>query len=157
MSLSLGTTIQPIIEWCASFMFISRCGLFNGVTGEKTRIHSCCSRPVAESEGCVRGPHVFYESKPEDLHSRHGFSFTRPSSKLSRNDATAGSPDTALEVASLDCEMIYTTGGMRVARVSIVDGSGTEVFDEFVRMDDGVEVTSVSAHQSVSLLISMTQ
>jgi len=53
--------------------------------------------------------------------------------------------------------MIYTTGGMRVARVSIVDGSGTEVFDEFVRMDDGVEVTSVSAHQSVSLLISMTQ
>jgi RNA exonuclease 1 len=36
--------------------------------------------------------------------------------------------------------MIYTTGGMRVARVSVVDGSGTEVFDEFVRMDDGVEV-----------------
>jgi RNA exonuclease 1 len=43
----------------------------------------------------------------------------------------------------LDCEMVYTTGGMRVARVSVVDGSGVEVFDELVRMDDGVEVTSV--------------
>lgn len=40
----------------------------------------------------------------------------------------------------MDCEMIYTTGGMRVARVSIVDGSGEEVFDEFIRMDDGVHV-----------------
>ena len=96
------------------------------------RIHSCCSRPVAESEGCVHGPHVFYESKPEDLHSRHGFSFTRLSSKLSQNDASAGSPDTALEVASLDCEMIYTTGSMRMARVSIVDGSGTEVFNKII-------------------------
>ena len=39
--------------------------------------------------------------------------------------------------------MIYTTGGMRVARVSVVDGSGKEVFDELVRMDDGVEVMLV--------------
>lgn len=39
--------------------------------------------------------------------------------------------------------MIYTTGGMRVARVSLVDGSGTEVFDELVRMDPGVEVMCV--------------
>ncbi|KAG5639273.1 hypothetical protein H0H81_004934 [Sphagnurus paluster] len=31
-------------------------------------------------------------------------------------------------------------GGMRVARVSVVDGSGAQVFDEFVRMDPGVEV-----------------
>lgn len=35
--------------------------------------------------------------------------------------------------------MIYTTGGLRVARVSVVDGAGTEIFDELVRMDDGVE------------------
>jgi hypothetical protein len=39
--------------------------------------------------------------------------------------------------------MIYTTGGMRVARVSVVDGAGSEIFDELVRMDDGVEVMSV--------------
>lgn len=36
--------------------------------------------------------------------------------------------------------MIYTTGGMRVARVSVVDGSGVEVFDQLVRMDEGVHV-----------------
>ncbi len=36
--------------------------------------------------------------------------------------------------------MIYTTGGLRVARVSVIDGSGKEVLDELVRMDDGVQV-----------------
>lgn len=44
----------------------------------------------------------------------------------------------------MDCEMIYSTGGVRVARVSVVDGSGKEIFDEHVRMDDGVEVMSVA-------------
>lgn len=36
--------------------------------------------------------------------------------------------------------MIYTTGGLRVARVSVIDGSGKEVLDELVQMDDGVQV-----------------
>lgn len=36
--------------------------------------------------------------------------------------------------------MVYTTGGMRVARVSVVDSTGKEIFDELVRMDEGVEV-----------------
>ncbi|KAG5725008.1 RNA exonuclease 3 [Termitomyces sp. T112] len=98
--------------------------------GEKTRIYNCCSRPVADSEGCTHGPHVFYENKAEVLHIRHPFSFLESPSPTS----------TALDVAALDCEMIYTTGGMRVARVSVVDGAGKEVLDEFVRMDDGVEI-----------------
>lgn len=51
--------------------------------------------------------------------------------------------DTALDVVCMDCEMIYTTGGVRVARVSVIDGSAREIFDEMVRMDDGVEVMSV--------------
>ena len=100
--------------------------------GEKVRIYSCCSRPY-DSEGCSRGPHVFYESKVEELHSRHSFSFLAPES----------SSTSVLDVAALDCEMIYTTGGFRVARVSIVDGSGKEVFDQLVRSDDGVHVMSV--------------
>lgn len=104
--------------------------LFSLFTGEKTRIYNCCSRPVADGEGCTHGPHVFYESKPQDLHARHPFSFLNPSSSTS----------TTLDVAALDCEMIYTTGGMRVARVSVVDGAGNHVLDEFVRMDDGVEI-----------------
>ena len=70
----------------------------------------------------------------EELHSRHPFSFLAPEN----------SSPTVLDVVALDCEMIYTTGGLRVARVSIVDGSGKEVFDQLVRMDDGVHVMSVS-------------
>jgi len=45
--------------------------------------------------------------------------------------------------------MVYTTGGMRVARVSVVDGTGKSIFDEFVRMDDGVEVLCVLLNTSV--------
>lgn len=73
---------------------------------------------------------MFYESKIEDLHARYPFSTLQPGVVTS----------TALDVASIDCEMIYTTGGMRVARVSVVDGSGKEVYDEMVRMDPNVEV-----------------
>lgn len=39
--------------------------------------------------------------------------------------------------------MVYTTGGFRVARVSVVDGDGQKVFDELVKMDEGVEVVFV--------------
>lgn len=86
--------------------------------GEKMRVYSCCSKPTSNPEGCTHGPHVFYEKDAENLHRRHAFSHTRP-------PHTSGA-DSALDVAALDCEMIYTTGGMRVARVSVVDGSGAE-------------------------------
>lgn len=99
--------------------------------GEKRRVYSCCEREP-DSEGCSQGPHVFYESAPEDLHLRHSFTVTRPP-----DDPEA---DTALDIVALDCEMVYTTGGFRVARVSVVDAAGQQIFDELVRMDDGVEV-----------------
>lgn len=88
------------------------------------------------------GFHVFYENSPGDLHRRHAFSHTRaPLPDPPPGDsASSGDIDTALDVVALDCEMIYTTGGFRVARVSVVDSTGKEVFDQFVRMDDGVEV-----------------
>lgn len=69
----------------------------------------------------------------EDLHARYPFSHLQPATDTS----------TALDVAAIDCEMIYTTGGMRVARVSVVDGSGKEVYDQLVRMDPGVEIMYV--------------
>jgi RNA exonuclease 1 len=76
---------------------------------------------------------VFYESEVEDLRARHPFSHLQAGTDIS----------TALDVAAIDCEMIYTTGGLRVARVSVVDGSGKEVYDQLVRMDQGVEVMYV--------------
>ncbi|KAL4076070.1 hypothetical protein V8B97DRAFT_2020358 [Scleroderma yunnanense] len=104
------------------------------LNGEKLRVYSCCSNSTDE-DGCSWGPHVFYESDARDLHVRHSFSPSRPPKSL---DAVAD--DTALDVVALDCEMIYTTGGLRVARISVVDGGGTEIFDELIRMDDGVDV-----------------
>jgi RNA exonuclease 1 len=95
---------------------------------------------------------VFHESDPSELHARHPFSYSRPASSLpheaSASDepvAFSTTPDTAFDVVALDCEMVYTTGGLRVARVSVIDGSGTTVFDELVRMDDGVDVMSVAS------------
>jgi len=54
----------------------------------------------------------------------------------------------ALDIAALDCEMIYTTGGFRIARVSVVDASGKEVFDELIKMDDGVEAVDLNTRFS---------
>ncbi|KAF7793647.1 hypothetical protein EIP86_004762 [Pleurotus ostreatoroseus] len=85
---------------------------------------------TTDEDPCTHGPHVFYESDPEKLHMRHAFSFSRSET----------CDDKALDVVALDCEMIYTTGGMRVARVSVVDAAGKTIFDELVQMDDGVEV-----------------
>lgn len=109
-------------------------------------MYTCCSRFVADGEGCTHGPHVFYENKVEDLHSRYPFSFLQPASPSS----------TCLDVAAMDCEMVYTTGGMRVARVSVVDGSGHQVFDELVRMDEGVEVMCVILLVSTQFLYPYT-
>ncbi|KAI0832387.1 ribonuclease H-like protein [Trametes gibbosa] len=106
------------------------------VNGEKRRVFTCCSR-TPDEEGCQTGPHVFYESNAEDLHRRHAFTHTRTPADSKDGAATS---DTALDVVALDCEMIYTTGGMRVARVSVIDAAGKEIFDEYVRMDEGVEV-----------------
>lgn len=108
------------------------------------RVYTCCQQRVSEGEGCERGLHVFYESDPKELHARHAFSPTRPASI----DGDDDSSDTALDVVALDCEMIYSTGGMRVARVSVVDGGGREIFDEHVKMDDGVEVMFVDSFAS---------
>ncbi|KAM5540478.1 hypothetical protein V8D89_005936 [Ganoderma adspersum] len=100
------------------------------MNGERRRVYTCCSK-TPDEEGCEVGPHVFYESDPELLHRRHTFTHSR---------SPFGSGDSALDIVALDCEMIYTTGGMRVARVSVVDAAGKEVLDEIVRMDEGVEV-----------------
>ncbi|KAG5648975.1 hypothetical protein DXG03_000324 [Asterophora parasitica] len=109
------------------------------VNGEKVRLYNCCSRAVSDPEGCSRGPHVFYESKLDDLHARFPFSFLLDPPQAGKGKGQV-QKRTVLDVAALDCEMVYTTGGMRVARVSVVDGEGKEVFDQLVKMDEGVEV-----------------
>ncbi|KAL1743763.1 hypothetical protein HDZ31DRAFT_83208 [Schizophyllum fasciatum] len=101
------------------------------INGERARVRTCCAKTDAESAGCTTGAHVFYDTDPVVLHARHPFSFLPPRSAPQR---------TTLDVIALDCEMIYTTGGMRVARVSLINGAGATIFDDFVKMDEGVEV-----------------
>ncbi|KAI0307161.1 ribonuclease H-like protein [Multifurca ochricompacta] len=111
--------------------------LYRLISGERTRTYTCCSLAAdGHAEGCTRGPHVFYESEPPLLHARHPFSESPPMTP------------SALDVAALDCEMVYTTGGFRIARVSVVDARGKEVFDEFIKMDDGVEVVDLNTRFS---------
>jgi RNA exonuclease 1 len=93
---------------------------------EKKKVFSCCSQEM-ESLGCSQGPHVFYEKDPELLHARFPFS------RLAESDGK-------VDVVALDCEMIYTTGGMRLAHVSIVDGGGNPILNEPVRLEENVEV-----------------
>jgi len=119
------------------------------VTGEKVKQYTCCSALSTAEDGCVRGPHVFYELDPVDLHKRHAFTHTRP--------LDASRPGKTLEVAALDCEMIYTTGGMRVARVSVVDGNGKEVFDKCVKMDEGVHVMLVFSPPPPALVLTISR
>ncbi|KAI9467018.1 hypothetical protein BJY52DRAFT_1235906 [Lactarius psammicola] len=110
---------------------------YKPIEGKRTRIYACCSLPADDhADGCTRGPHVFYESDPAQLHARHPFTESQPMTL------------STLEIAALDCEMVYTTGGFRIARVSVVNASGETVFDELIKMDDGVEVVDFNTRFS---------
>lgn len=93
---------------------------------EKKRILSCCSQDKS-SKGCAQGPHVFYEKEYDTLHLRFPF-------------LAFEEHDRGLEVVAVDCEMIYTTAGMRLAHVSVIDGAGNVVLDEPVRLEEDVKV-----------------
>ncbi|ETW83986.1 hypothetical protein HETIRDRAFT_472359 [Heterobasidion irregulare TC 32-1] len=135
--------VQPLAEGKAS---ADECtyhwgkAVTRNINGERMRMYTCCHRPTTEGGGCTQGPHVFYESDLASLHARHPFSSLKPSSFEGKKKER--------DVVALDCEMIYTTGGFRVARVSIVDARGQEIFDELVKMDDGVEVVDFNTRFS---------
>lgn len=105
-------------------------------------LHKCCGSPTG-APGCVLGAHVFKD--PEDfdlLHARHPYSLSSAfgDSPSPRSSSSQGqSQSSELEVAALDCEMIYTTAGMSLARVSVIDGTGKSVYDKLVKLDAGVE------------------
>ncbi|KAG9005766.1 RNA exonuclease 3 [Tulasnella sp. JGI-2019a] len=121
--------------------------LSNKVAGKKVRAYTCCHQEYP-SEGCSKGPHVFYDTDRKVLHSRHPFSRIPPPTPNSPTPGDPAAPHTHLAVVAIDCEMIYTTAGMSVARVSIVDQIGETVFDELVKPDDGVMVVDFNTRFS---------
>jgi RNA exonuclease 1 len=44
----------------------------------------------------------------------------------------------ALPIVALDCELVYTTAGLSLARLTVVDDRGNAVLDEFVRPEGTV-------------------
>ena len=73
---------------------------------------------------CTASPHVFRDDDPAVLHRRLGFATTASIS-------TATHP---LEVVALDCELVQTTAGLVLARLTVIDGSTRAVvLDEYVR------------------------
>ncbi|CAE6416047.1 unnamed protein product [Rhizoctonia solani] len=105
----------------------------NRMGGVREMIYRCCGSP-AGSPGCVVGAHVFKDPDDFDLlHARHPYS-------ESSAFAEGSSQSALLDVAALDCEMIYTTAGMSIARVSVIDGAGKCVYDKLMKLDPGVGV-----------------
>ncbi|KAG8899811.1 RNA exonuclease 3 [Tulasnella sp. 403] len=110
------------------------------VEGKRKKFYTCCQEECPH-EGCTRGVHVFYETDAEALHYRYPFSVLSP-------PETEDMQTEQKRIVAIDCEMIYTTAGMSVARVSVVDEMGSKVFDELVKPSPGVDVLDFNSRFS---------
>lgn len=83
---------------------------------------------VSAPRGCTVGPHVFKEEASELLHLREGFMCTE---ELCNDDGS--NVEDKHEVLAFDCELIYTTAGMSLARLTVLDESGKVIMDQHVK------------------------
>jgi len=87
------------------------------------RLYSCCDGGVG-SEGCTKGPHVWkcetFDGLQDDI----------PFTRLPEPDPNNKK---LLKVVALDCEMSYTTGGLELTRITVVDWMGKTVMDELCK------------------------
>lgn len=101
-----------------------------------------------DGAGCTRGPHVW---KAEDVKELHAFapfvSIAAIRARVSAasaatlptlgdgpsNDHDAQRWNDTREVVALDAELVYTTAGMSIARVTLVDEDGSELADYLIR------------------------
>ena len=110
------------------------------IEGFRKWIYSCCKRERGE-EGCEEGIHVF-NCGDDDAMLAKRVPYVRVGKGV--DDGNKG----GVEVLGMDCEMICesllssrrgiglmvdTTAGSSLARVTIVDESGTAILDEVVR------------------------
>jgi len=89
----------------------------------QVRLYSCCDGAIV-SEGCTKGPHVWkcetFDGLQDDI------PFTRLPEADPENKKL-------LKVVALDCEMSYTTGGLELTRITVVDWMGNTVLDELCK------------------------
>jgi RNA exonuclease 1 len=92
-------------------------------------VESSNGQPSAP-KGCTTGPHVFKEEKVDLLHKREGFLSTEQVlSTLSKSDQQR----TKYDVLAFDCELVYTTAGMSLARLTVLDEGGLVTLDQYVK------------------------
>ncbi|KAL8623785.1 hypothetical protein ACOMHN_054091 [Nucella lapillus] len=84
-------------------------------------IYNCCNSDTS-IKGCqVAGNHVHDRNKRDDM-----FGFMRTMPRSAPRDGNFG-------IFALDCEMVYTIGGLELARVTVVNTEGESVFESLVR------------------------
>ncbi|CEJ04774.1 hypothetical protein RMCBS344292_18727 [Rhizopus microsporus] len=91
--------------------------------GEKRRVYRCCGDAI-DSNGCTRGPHVYKEESLTVLHQKMPF-VTAPARDISGSKIRH-------KLVALDCEMGYTTAGMELIRLTVVDEQKNKLLDELV-------------------------
>nr|XP_012635106.1 RNA exonuclease 1 homolog [Microcebus murinus] len=92
----------------------------NPVAGRWETRYTCCSAPPS-SVGCQVAKRHVRDSRKEDLQG-----FVKTFRKESSADAHPG-------IYALDCEMSYTTYGLEVTRVTVVNTERQVVYDTFVK------------------------
>lgn len=85
---------------------------------------------LGSRSGCTLGPHVFKEEDWKLLHRREAFVSTDTLLQSSRNE---NNKQEKYDILAFDCELIFTTAGMSLARITVLDESGMVVLDRFVR------------------------
>ncbi|ONH67953.1 RNA exonuclease 3 [Cyberlindnera fabianii] len=88
------------------------------------RYWECCSQVVGESQGCKQSKHhVFKSQDPTELHKLIPFRKTPPPKEPGM-----------MNIVGLDCEMGYTSKGMELIRLTVMDFyTGKVLYDEVVR------------------------
>ncbi|KAI6220528.1 RNA exonuclease 1-like protein [Aphelenchoides besseyi] len=84
--------------------------------------YACCDSDMIV-KGCVVGPCHVHDQMRRSVLSK----FTRTPPETGQSDQRSG------KVYAMDCEMVYTTWGMSVARVSLVDINDELVLDILIR------------------------
>ncbi len=104
-----------------------------GVKG-RTQVWTCCSKQVGGSalgdSSCCFGPHVFKETTGLDLHRREAFITTKDLIASIEDKQSLRNP---LDIVALDCELSYTTAGLTLTRLTLIDEEGEMILDELVR------------------------
>ncbi len=88
--------------------------------GNKNTLYWCCDSDLT-SNGCCIGCHVYQFDEFEDLNAVAPFKMAKKSIEH------------PLEIAAIDCEMVYTAGGFELARCTIVDKSNFVVYDKLIQ------------------------